>query len=104
MDQVVKRRPVLGRLAIAAVCLAALAGASWCLGQAVGAEFPRRPLWDLGDAGPWIASWARGVTSGSWMAAHVCLTLIVLGLAVECLRWAVGVIRGSGGRRGRAAS
>ncbi|MFG2678151.1 hypothetical protein [Streptomyces sp. NPDC048392] len=53
MGEVLKRRPVLGGLAIAAFGLTVLAVSSRYLSEVVAADFPRRPVWDLGGAGPW---------------------------------------------------
>ncbi|AYG85001.1 hypothetical protein DWB77_07216 [Streptomyces hundungensis] len=104
MGQILQRRPVLGRLAIAACCLALLAGASWCLNEIASADFPQRPVWDLGDAGPWVASFARAVSTGSWMAAHACLVIIGLGLVLGWLGRVVTTVRRSAGRRSGSVS
>lgn len=66
MSEVPKRHPVLWRLAIAAFALTMLGVSSWCLSEVVGADFPQRPVRDLGSAGPWVASYARAIAAGSW--------------------------------------
>ncbi|MFG2312096.1 hypothetical protein ACGFS9_26030 [Streptomyces sp. NPDC048566] len=78
--------------------LTALALAGWLLSAATGAEFPRRPVWDLGDAGPWVASYARAVAGGSWAAARACLVL------AGALSLVALVSRTLGARRGGPSS
>lgn len=93
MGEVLKRRPVLGRLVIAAFGLAMLAVSSWFLSEVVGADFPRRAVWDVGSAGPWVASYARAIAAGSWMAARACLMLAALILVLDLASRLMGAIR-----------
>ncbi|GGU17941.1 hypothetical protein [Streptomyces violascens] len=93
MGEVLKRRPALKRLAIAAFGLMMLAVSSWLLSEVVGADYPRRPVWDVGSAGPWVASYARAIAAGSWMAARACLMLAALLLALDFASLLVGTIR-----------
>ncbi|MEU3254877.1 hypothetical protein [Streptomyces sp. NPDC006997] len=101
MGDVPKRRPALRRLAIAALGLMTLAVSGWLLSDVVGADYPRRPVWDLGSAGPWVASYARAIATGSWMAARVCLILTVLLLALESPSLLAGAVRRVTRRAGR---
>ncbi|MEU3438631.1 hypothetical protein [Streptomyces sp. NPDC006863] len=104
MSEVLKRRPVLGRLAIAAFGLTVLAVSSWSVSELVSADFPQRPVWDLGSAGPWVASYARAVAAGSWGAARVCLTLAVVVLVLRAVLLLLDMIRGIAGRSGRSVT
>ncbi|MEI7029865.1 hypothetical protein [Streptomyces pratensis] len=104
MGGFLKRRPVRGRLVIAALCLTTLAAASWCLGELVGADAPRPPLWDLGSAGPRVASYAYAAAAGSWGAARVCLALVGLLLAGECAAHVMAALRRGVRRGGSPAS
>nr|WSZ18827.1 hypothetical protein OH837_38585 [Streptomyces canus] len=104
MGEVLNRRPVLGRLAIAAFGLTVLAVSSWFLSEVVSADFPQRPVWDLGSAGPWVASYTHAIATGSWMAARACLMLAALTLALNSASQLMGAIRKVTRRRGRAAS
>ncbi|MFF9410826.1 hypothetical protein ACF1B0_35720 [Streptomyces anandii] len=104
MGEVLKRRPVLGSLAIAAFGLTMLAVSSWLLSEVVSADYPQRPVWDLGSAGPWVVSYAHGIAVGSWMAARACLILAALILALNSVSQLMGAIRGVTRRRGREAS
>ncbi|MFE0641619.1 hypothetical protein ACFW2Y_08415 [Streptomyces sp. NPDC058877] len=101
MGGVLKRRPVLRGLAIAAAGLSVLSVASWFLGESVSTEFPQRPLADLGSTGPWVASYARAVAAGSWGAARVCMVLVVLVLVLNTASRLMDVLRRVGRRRGR---
>ncbi|MEU0213978.1 hypothetical protein ABZ281_02270 [Streptomyces sp. NPDC006265] len=94
MGTVHKRPPGWRRLAKAAFCLTMLAVASWFMSEMVSADFPRRPFWDLGTAGPWVASYAHAVAVGSWMAACACLLLAGLVLALDSASRVVSAVRG----------
>lgn len=104
MGAVLKRRPALGRLAIAALGLTMLAVSSWFLSEVVGADFPRRPVWDLGRAGPWVASYAHAIAAGSWVSACACLMFAALILALDCASQVMGAIRRVIRRPGRPVS
>ncbi|WP_432111217.1 hypothetical protein [Streptomyces sp. YPW6] len=104
MSEVLKRRPVLGRLAIAAFGLTVLAVSSWSVSELVSADFPQRPVWDLGSAGPWVASYARAVAAGFWGAARVCLTLAVVVLVLHAVVLLLDMIRRIAGRSGRSVT
>ncbi|MFC8795205.1 hypothetical protein [Streptomyces cinereoruber] len=104
MGEASKRRPVLRSLAVAASCLVALAVLSWFLSEAVGADHPRRPVWDVGSAGPWAASYARAIAAGSWTAACVCLMLAALLVVLDFVSLLVAAIRRGARRLDRPAS
>ncbi|ARP71904.1 hypothetical protein LK06_020300 [Streptomyces pluripotens] len=96
-----ERRPALRKLVLAAVGLALLGLVTSAVSDVVGAEFPQRPVWDLGSAGPWVASYARAVAAGSWMAARACVVFAGLLLLLEFVSRVLGVVRGGARRRGR---
>ncbi|MBD0742241.1 hypothetical protein BG418_12210 [Streptomyces sp. CBMA152] len=78
---------------IAAFGLTMLGVSSWFLSKVVGADFPRRPVWDVGSAGPWVASYTRAIAAGSWTAAHACLMLAALILVRDFASQLIGAIR-----------
>ena len=104
MGDVLKRRSALGRLAIAALCLTMLAMASWFMSELVSADFPGQSVWDLGSAGPWVASYARAITAGSWAAARACLVVAGLILTWNFVSQVMGAVRKSIRRGNRPVS
>ncbi|MFJ9538313.1 hypothetical protein ACIRPX_13725 [Streptomyces sp. NPDC101225] len=74
------------------------------MSELVGADFPRRPVWDLGSAGPWVASYAHAIAAGSWMAARACLLPAAVILALTCVSRIVAAIRRVTRRPSRPAS
>jgi len=93
MSELLKRHPVAGRLAIATLGSMMLAVLSWILSKVVSADFPQRPVLDLGHAGPWVASYARAVAAGSWLVARACLMLAAVLLAVNAVSHVMRAIR-----------
>ncbi|MFR9798128.1 hypothetical protein ACL02U_19830 [Streptomyces sp. MS06] len=79
------RRQALRSLVIAAFWLVVLAVVCLLVNGAVAAELPDRPVWDLGDSGPWVASYTHAAAAGSWGAARVCLAAAALLLVLELL-------------------
>ncbi|MEV5886353.1 hypothetical protein AB0L74_27210 [Streptomyces sp. NPDC052020] len=104
MSGVAKRSSVLGGLGIASIGLTLLAVASWSLSEPVTADFPQRPVWDLGAAGPWVGAYARAIAAGSWTAARVCLVVVALVLALRGASLLVDAVRKVVRRSNRSAS
>lgn len=86
------------------VGLTLLAVAAWASSELVTADFPERPVWDLGAAGSWAGAYARAVAAGSWTAARVCLAVAALVLTFRGGLLLVGEVRGVVRRSNRSAS
>ncbi|MGW8062427.1 hypothetical protein ACVV2G_09160 [Streptomyces ziwulingensis] len=91
-------------MVIAALGLMVLAASSRLLGEVVGAAHPQGPVWDVGGAGPWVASYARAVAAGSWTAARACLMLAALILVLDVVSLVVDAMRRVIRRPGRPVS
>ncbi|MEU7067315.1 hypothetical protein [Streptomyces sp. NPDC046161] len=93
MGGVWERRPAARKLVLAGFWLTLLALVGRFVSDMVSADWPQRPLWDLGSAGPWVAFYARGIGIGSSMAAGSCMVIAAMVLAWDLLCQTLRAVR-----------